>query len=92
MIKDFKIIKKIDEITDINIKYTTFNRENKFFEIKFDKEYGYFITGYVCGDSINYVSNNFNIKFWKTFNGVKRAIKRFTKKGYWGFGQWLLEE
>jgi hypothetical protein len=86
-----KVITSVDEITinDIYYTFTTLNRQDKFFKINYDETFGYSIYGNIAGDNPTYVGVNWNVKYWKTFNGVITAIKKFTKEGYWGFNQWF---
>jgi len=88
----YKIIKTINEITDEDIlkriKFTTITRKHKYFQIDKDKE-GYCIYGHICGDMPTFVCKSNYVTYWKTLNGVKRAIKRFANKGYWGFQLWF---
>lgn len=85
---NYKIINSVDEITEEDIlnntKYRT-PHSSHWFDIEKDKEEGYCVYGIICGDMPTHVTIGQYVKFWKTLNGVKRAIKRFAIKNYWGF-------
>ena len=86
---NFKIIYSIDEIEDVrlgeNIKYCTPDCLDKFFTIQWSHEAGYSIYGHVSGDHPTFVGSGWNVKSWKTFSGVIKAIKKFTVNHEWGF-------
>lgn len=86
---DVKIISSISEIEDAklghSIKYSTIHNPNNFFELHWNMELGYLIYGHISGQQPTYVSNGWNIKYWKTFNGVIKAIKKFIDNREWGF-------
>lgn len=87
--EEYKIIIDIDEITEQDIilrkKYITRN-SNRWFEIIKDNS-GYYIRGLICGDNPTYVASQiWNVRHWKTYKGVIKAIKLFAEKGHWGFG------
>ena len=92
MDKEYKTIKTIEEITEEDIlKETKFNTKEslyKYFQIDKDED-GYCIYGHICGKIPTSVTHGSYVKYWKTLNGVKRAIKRFVENGHWGFQQWF---
>lgn len=89
---ELKMIKKIEDITEINVKYCTMDNDNpKWFSILKDKE-GYNIYGYISGDTPTFVSKHSYVHFWQTLKGVIKAIKRFAKDGSWGFGNYFPDE
>lgn len=86
------IIHSINEIIKPSIKYTTYNGLNpKWFQIDKESE-GYCIYGYVCGSIPTSVCKGDMVQFWKTWNGVIKAIRRFTQEGSWGFQNYFPNE
>ena len=81
----YEVIKTIDDIKDINVKYKT-ESSRRWFEICKDNLNEYTIYGLITGDVPEHVFKGQYVITWKTFSGVKKAIKRFSKKGIWGFG------
>ena len=83
----FKQIETVDDIKEQDIsdtKYFTYN-SNKWFSIDKDAD-GYCIFGMLCGDvAPTSVCVGDYVKYWKTFKGVKRAIKLFSKNSSWSF-------
>jgi hypothetical protein len=90
--KDYKKIKTIEDIKEINMMYTTIYCPSRFFTIDYDKKYGYSIYGHVSGHMPTSVCKGENVISWKTFENVKRAIKTFAEKGFWGFKKWFPKE
>jgi hypothetical protein len=92
---EYKIIKTVEEITEEDIKnkvkFSTEYNRYKYFQV--DKlEEGYMIYGHVSGDMPTSVCLGTYVRTWKKLNGVKRAIKRFSKNGSWGFFKWFPSE
>jgi len=93
---DIKIISNINEIEDVKLghknKYSTPSNPNKFFELHWSYESGYSIYGHVSGQQPTYVSNGWNMKYWKTFNGIIKAITKFSENREWGFHNFFPKE
>ena len=86
---DIQIVKSIDEITQYDVKYAHISNPSKYIRIDKDGENEYCIWGMICGDQPTNVTESGNmVKYWKTFNGVKRALKKYSEKGYWGMRHW----
>jgi hypothetical protein len=98
MEEQYKIIKNVEEITendvDNRMKFTTQFYSYKYFGIDKNSDeggqiIGYSIYGLIVGDMPTSVCTGDFVKNWKTFNGVKNAIKRFAKQRCWGFHRWF---
>lgn len=90
------IIKTVEEITEqdvlIGVKFSTKHNPYHFFEVEKDADGSYYLYGHVSGDMPTTVCKGTYVQSWKTLNGVKKAIKVFSKKGSWGFFKWFPEE
>ena len=85
-------IQNVEDIKEYNVEYNTVsNGSNRYFKINKDEE-GFYIYGHVCGQMTHSVCIGEYIKYWKTWNGVIRAIKRFAKDGSWGFQNFFPNE
>ena len=42
----------------------------------------------ICGDFPTSVTNGTYVQVWKTFEGIKRALKRYSENGSWGMSHW----
>jgi len=71
----YEVIKTIDDIKDINVKYKT-ESSRRWFEICKDNLNEYTIYGLITGDVPEHVFKGQYVITWKTFSGVKKAIKR----------------
>jgi hypothetical protein len=86
---DIQIINSIDEIVQCDVKYAHKSKPRKYICIDKDGEKEYCIFGYICGDQPTAATENANrVKYWKTFNGVKRALKKYSQTGEWGMRHW----
>lgn len=86
---EIKIVNSIDEITQHDVKYAHVSHPSKYISIDKDGDKEYCIHGMICGDQPTVVTENANrVKIWKSFNGAKRALKSYSKKGYWGTRHW----
>lgn len=91
-VESVKIIRRIEDIKKSNIKYATrTSGHNRWFMIDHDKE-GYCIYGYVCGQMPTSVCKTSYVTYWKTWNGLIRAIRLFAKSGAWGFSKFFPKE
>jgi hypothetical protein len=92
---DYKIIKSVEEITEVDVlnrvQFSTKHNKNEYFRIDKSEEV-YMIDGHVCGDMPTSVCVGTYVQTWKSLNAVKRAIKRFSKNGNWGFFKFFPEE
>jgi hypothetical protein len=84
------LVNSIDEITKTDTKYAHVSNPNKWIKIDKDAENEYSVYGMVCGDQPTAItgSNVYLVKNWKTFNGVKNSLKRYSKDGGWGMNHW----
>lgn len=86
---EIKIVNSVDEITQYNVKYAHASRPSKYISIDKDGDKEYCIFGMICGDQPTSVTESGNmVKVWKTFNGAKRALKKYSQNGYWGTKHW----
>lgn len=87
---DIIIVNSIDEITKCNVKYAHASRPNRWIQVDKDSETEYCVYGMVTGEFPQSVttSNWQRVKVWKTFKGVIRALKLYSKDGSWGMRHW----
>ncbi len=85
-----KIIKSIDEITESDIKYAHVSKPSQWISIDKEGEKEFCVYGFVSGDQpTSITTSNWNeVKIWKTFNGVIRTLKKYSKDGSYGFRHW----
>ena len=83
------VINSIDEITEVGIRYAHSSKPLKWISIDKDGN-EYCLYGMISGDLPTFATgSNWNqVKFWKKFNGVIKAIKIFSKNGSWGLRHW----
>jgi len=90
--EEIKVVNSIDEITDIRTKYAHISSPKKWIEIRKGSDGRFDIYGMICGSLPTWVANGVMVKSWKTFNGVIRALKGFSKSGAWGMRHWANEQ
>ncbi len=87
---EIKVVNSIDEITEFDVKYAHVSKPRKWIQIDKDGEKEFCVYGLVSGDqSTSITTSNWNeVKYWKTFSGVIRALKLYSKSGQWGMKHW----
>jgi len=87
---EIKIINSIDEITEFDVMYAHCDKPSRWIRIDKDGEKEFCVYGMISGDIPTVVgtSKHNEVKVWKTFNGVIRALKKYSKDGSWGMRHW----
>lgn len=83
------IIDNISQIEKPNVRYAHRSNASKWIMI----EYSYCNKDFCVSKLINgkmptIIGSETKVKYWKTFNGVRRALKTYSKDGRWGMSHW----
>lgn len=88
---EIKIINSLDEITETGVRYAHVSRRGQWIQIDKDAEKEFCVYGMVSGNQPTTIcaSNVYRVKYWKTFNGVIRSLKKYSQDGGWGMRHWM---